>query len=69
VLLGLARQPLTVPAALQQLIAAASPERDAVLTVLALAGQQQRFHASAASSPSRNAGQSTRSRAGERVAS
>jgi Family of unknown function (DUF5691) len=43
VLLGLARQPLTVPAALQQLIAAASPERDAVLTVLALAGQQQRF--------------------------
>src|SRR5712671_1782463 len=43
VLLGLARQPLAVPAALQPLVSAASPERDPVLTVLALAGQQQRF--------------------------
>jgi hypothetical protein len=43
VLLGLARQPLAVPAPLQPLVAAASPEREGVLTVLALAGQQQRF--------------------------
>jgi hypothetical protein len=42
-LLGLARQTLTVPAPLQPLIAAASPERDPALTVLALVGQQQRF--------------------------
>jgi hypothetical protein len=43
VLLGLARAPLAVPAPLQPLVAAASPEREGVLTVLALAGQQQRF--------------------------
>src|SRR5262249_14164700 len=42
-LLGLARQPLAVPAPLQPLVAAATPARDAALTVLALAGQQQRF--------------------------
>lgn len=41
-LLGLARQPLGIPEPLQPL-AAAAPDRDAVLTVLALAGQQQRF--------------------------
>jgi hypothetical protein len=41
-LLGLARQPLGIPEPLQPLVAAA-PDRDAVLTVLALAGQQQRF--------------------------
>jgi hypothetical protein len=42
-LLGLARAPLAVPASLQPLVAAASPAREGVLTVLALAGQQQRF--------------------------
>jgi hypothetical protein len=41
-LLGLARQPLGIPEPLQPL-AAAAPDRDAALTVLALAGQQQRF--------------------------
>jgi Family of unknown function (DUF5691) len=40
--LGLARQPLGVPGRLQPFIAAA-PEREAALTVLALAGQWQRF--------------------------
>jgi hypothetical protein len=40
-LLGLARQPLTIPEPLQPLATAA--ERDPALTVLALAGQQQRF--------------------------
>jgi Family of unknown function (DUF5691) len=40
-LLGLARQPLAIPEPLQPLAAAAPG--DAVLTVLALAGQQQRF--------------------------
>jgi hypothetical protein len=42
-LLGLARQPFNVPASLQPLVAAAVPERDQLLTVLALVGQQQRF--------------------------
>src|SRR5258707_8257184 len=42
-LLGLARQPLNVPALLQPLVAAASPEREPMLTVLAMVGQQQRF--------------------------
>jgi hypothetical protein len=41
-LLGLARQPLVIPDPLQPL-ATAAPERDAALTVLALAGQQHRF--------------------------
>jgi hypothetical protein len=41
-LLGLSRQPLGIPEPLQRL-AAAAPDRDAVLTVLAVAGQQQRF--------------------------
>ncbi|MBO0756582.1 MAG: hypothetical protein J2P54_12015 [Bradyrhizobiaceae bacterium] len=41
-LLGLARQPLGIPEPLQPL-ATATADRDAVLTVLALAGQQQRF--------------------------
>src|SRR5262249_54252295 len=41
-LLGLARQPLGIPAPLPPL-GAAAPARDAALTVLALAGQQQRF--------------------------
>ncbi|MEA2944991.1 MAG: hypothetical protein QOI40_321, partial [Alphaproteobacteria bacterium] len=41
-LLGLARQPLNVPAPLQPLVAAAVPERDHLLTMLALVGQQQR---------------------------
>ena len=45
-LLGLARQPLGIPEPLQPL-ADAAPDRDAVLTVLALAGQQQRFQRSA----------------------
>jgi hypothetical protein len=40
-LLGLARQPLGIPEPLQPITDA--PQRDAVLTVLALAGQQQRF--------------------------
>ena len=42
-LLGLARQPLAVPEPLKPVVAAAAPPRDPVLTVLALAGQQQRF--------------------------
>ena len=42
-LLGLARASLSVPASLQPLVAAASPAREGVLTVLAFAGQQQRF--------------------------
>src|SRR6516162_2260524 len=42
-LLGLARASLSVPASLQPLVAAASPARESALTVLALAGQQQRF--------------------------
>jgi hypothetical protein len=42
-LLGLARQPLEVPEPLKPLVAAAPPERDATLTVLMLAAQQQRF--------------------------
>jgi Family of unknown function (DUF5691) len=42
-LLGLARQPLDVPDPLKPLVERAMPERDAALTVLALAGQQQRF--------------------------
>ena len=40
--LGLARQPLAIPGPLQALIAAA-PVREPTLTVLALAGQRQRF--------------------------
>jgi len=42
-LLGLARQPLAVPEPLKPVVATAAPPRDPVLTVLALAGQQQRF--------------------------
>src|SRR5262245_38174769 len=42
-LLGLARQPLTIPDALAPAVAAATPPREPALTVLALAGQQQRF--------------------------
>lgn len=45
--LGLARQPLAVPAQLQSLIGAA-PAQERPLTVLALAGQRQRFERPAA---------------------
>src|SRR5262249_7199833 len=42
-LLGIARQPIVPPETLKPLLAAAAPDRDPALALLALAGQQQRF--------------------------
>jgi Family of unknown function (DUF5691) len=47
--LGLARQPLTPPAAVEPLLAAASPGTDPARVILALASQRQRFERPAAS--------------------